>query len=190
MKLRVSNLLPLSLVLILAGLSLWLRIAVEAPAGDAAPKHRGNPDAHVENFTVVRLDDQGLPRDALSARQMTHYPGESLTELVAPRIRRSAVGPGITITADRGQVRPDGDEAFFQGNVLVMRERSNDRPELRIHTEFLEILADQGIARTDQRVTITEGQSTLTGVGMHLEKGARQFTLHSQVRGRFEPPRN
>jgi lipopolysaccharide export system protein LptC len=53
------------------------------------------------------------------------------------------------------------------------------------------VLAGQGILRTNQSVTISDGKSTLTGVGLIVNKTKKQFTLQSQVRGTFDvPPRN
>jgi len=50
------------------------------------------------------------------------------------------------------------------------------------------VLAAQGILRTNQTVTISDGRSTLTGVGMVINKSKQQFTLQSQVKGTFDAP--
>jgi LPS export ABC transporter protein LptC len=50
------------------------------------------------------------------------------------------------------------------------------------------VLADKGILSTDQTVTISEGGSTLSGVGMVIDKSRQQFTLRSQVKGTFDAP--
>src|SRR6266853_911155 len=81
-----------------------------------------------------------------------------------------------------------GDEAFLYGNVLFLREATPQRPEFRARTEFLHLLAEQGIARTDHTVTISEGRSILTGVGMIVNKNNQQFMLQSQVKGIFDVP--
>jgi LPS export ABC transporter protein LptC len=75
--------------------------------------------------------------------------------------------------------------------VLLLREATPEEPELRARTEYLHVLAGQGILRTNQSVTISDGKSTLTGVGLIVNKTKKQFTLQSQVRGTFDvPPRN
>ena len=61
-------------------------------------------------------------------------------------------------------------------------------PELRARTEFLHLLAEKGVSRTDHTVTITEGRSVLTGVGMVVDTKKHQFMLQSQVKGTFDAP--
>ena len=73
--------------------------------------------------------------------------------------------------------------------MLILREATPEEPELRARTEFLHVLAGEGILRTNQTVTISDGRSTLTGVGMVINKTKQQFTLQSQVRGTFDAPR-
>ena len=52
-------------------------------------------------------------------------------------------------------------------------------------TEFLHLLADKDLLVTDQRVTIQEGSTVFSGVGMEFNRAARKIQLHSQVKGHF-----
>ena len=189
MKFRISNLLPLLLMLFLAALTLWLRIAVEAPASGGNGHQRHDPDAIVDNFGVTRLDERGAPLYRLTAARMVHFADDDSTELTAPQVRRRGEGPEVTITAERGTVTRDGKEAFFHDNVLVVRAAAADREEMRVRTDYLHVLAEKNIARTDRAVSITEGRSVLTGVGMEFDENARRFTLFSRVRGSFDQVR-
>lgn len=189
MKNRVANLLPIVLMLFLAALTLWLRITMETPAGSGDGSRRHDPDAVVNNFTVTRLNEQGAPQYTLAANRMTHFGDDDSTVLAAPRVVKLGPGPAITITAGRGTVTRDGAEAFFHDDVLVVRAATPEREELRVRTDYLHVLADQNIARTNQSVTITEGRSVLSGVGMEFDENAHRFALFSKVRGRFEQPR-
>jgi len=72
--------------------------------------------------------------------------------------------------------------------VLISREATPQQPEFQARTEFLHVLAEQGISRTDHTVTITDGSNTLTGVGMVVDRKRRQFSLQSQVKGTFNVP--
>lgn len=189
MKNRVANLLPIILMLFLAALTLWLRITMETPASGGNGSHRHDPDAIVDNFNVTKLDDQGAPQYTLAANRMLHFGDDDSTELTAPRVVKLGAGPTITITAGRGTVTRDGAEAFFHDDVLVVRAATPERDELRVRTDYLHVLADQNIARTNRAVTVTQGRSVLSGVGMELDENARRFALFSQVRSRFEQPR-
>jgi len=189
MRIRVSNLLPLILMFFLGALTLWLRIAMEAPADSSNGHQRHDPDAIIDNFTVTRLDKQGVPLYSLTANRMVHFAADDSTELAAPRVVKRGDGPTVTITAERGTVTRDGEEAFFHGNVLVVRAATPEREELRVRTDYLHVLAEKNFARTDKAVTITEGRSVLSGVGMEFDENARRFTLFSQVRGRLDQAR-
>ena len=189
MKPRVTPLLPLVLMAFLGLLTLWLQYAVlEGSGGDAKPA-RHDPDAIVETFTVQRLDASGKLQYTFSAPKMTHFSDDGSGEVLYPRLVQIAENGGnFSATANRGTVSRQGEEAFLYGNVLILREATPQRPEFRARTEFLHVLAEQGILRTDQTVTISEGRSILSGVGMVVNNNKQQFTLQSQVKATFDAP--
>ena len=189
MKTRVTPLLPLVLMAFLGLLTLWLQYAVlEGSGGDAKPA-RHDPDAIVENFIVQRLDGSGKLQYTFSAPKMTHFSDDGSGEVLYPRLVQTAEdGGNFSATANRGTVSRQGEEAFLYGNVLILREATPQRPEFRARTEFLHVLAEQGILRTDQTVTISEGRSILSGVGMVVNNNKQQFTLQSQVKATFDAP--
>ena len=189
MKTRVTPLLPLVLMAFLGVLTLWLQYTVlDGPGGDAKPA-RHDPDSIVENFTVQKLDDSGRLQYTFSAPKMMHFADDGSGEALYPRfVQIAADGGNYIATANRGTINRQGEEAFLYGNVLFLREATPERPEFRARTEFLHVLAEQGIARTDHTVTISEGRSILTGVGMVVNKGKQQFVLQSQVKAIFDAP--
>ena len=187
MKTRVAPLLPLALMAFLGVLTLWLQYAVREGAGieSKAPAHE--PDAIVENFTVQNLDTTGKVRYTFSAPKMEHFADDGSGEVLYPRVVQLVPdGGNYVATANRGTINRQGEEAFLYGNVLLLREATPEEPELRARTEYLHVLAAQGILRTNQSVTISEGRSELSGVGLIVNKAKQQFTLLSQVRGTFD----
>ncbi|HYS51727.1 MAG TPA: LPS export ABC transporter periplasmic protein LptC [Burkholderiales bacterium] len=189
MKTRVTPLLPLVLMAFLGLLTLWLQYAVvEGSSGDAKSA-RHDPDSIVENFTVQRLDATGKLRYTFSAPKMMHFADDGSGEVLNPRfVEIAADGGNFIATANRGTINRQGEEAFLYGNVLFLREATPARSEFRARTEFLHVLAEQGIARTDHTVSIAEGSSMLTGVGMIVNEKNQQFMLQSQVKGIFDVP--
>lgn len=184
---RSSTLFPLLLMLALAAGSLWLEQAVQVPERDRSGKSRHDPDFIAEDFGITKMSSTGTPEYSLSAARMLHYPDDGSTDITAPHlVQRHGDDAPIVIQADRGLISKNGDEASFFGNVVVVREAGRGRRELRVETEYLQVVPDLDIARTDKAVTITEGGSRLTGVGMELNNKTRQFSLLSQVRGRFD----
>lgn len=189
MRIRTSNLLPLGLMFLLAALTLWLRVVMEPGTGPGNGHDRHDPDAMVENFRLTRLDENGVPQYTLTAAGMVHYADDDSTELSAPQLTRKTADSRIAITSNKGTVTRDGEEAFFRDNVLIVRSATPDRAEMRLQTEYLHVLAEKNVARTDHPVVITEGKSILTGVGMEFDDNARRFSLSSRVRGTFDQAR-
>jgi lipopolysaccharide export system protein LptC len=187
MKARVAPLLPLALMAFLGMLTLWLQYAVrEGTSGESRPPEH-EPDAIVENFAVQSLDAFGKLQYTFSAPKMQHFADDGSGEVLYPRVEQiAAQGGNFVATANRGTIDRQGEEAFLYGNVLVVREATAEEPELRARTEFLHVLTRQGILRTNQAVTISDGRSTLTGVGLVYNKAKQQFTLQSQVKGTFD----
>lgn len=184
---RASGLFPLLLLLVLAAGSLWLERAVQAPERDNSGRTRHDPDFIAEDFSVTKMSATGKPEYSLSAARMLHYPDDGSTEVVEPRVaQRHENAAPIVIRADRGLISRDGEEASFFGDVVVVREAGRGRSELRMLTEYLQIVPARDLARTDRPVIITEGRSRLAGVGMELNNKTRQFSLLSQVRGSFD----
>ena len=185
-KSLASNLFPLLLMLALAAASLWLERAVQAPEYDKSGKTRHDPDFIAEGFGVTKLGSSGKPEYTLSAARMLHYPDDESTSVEAPRlVQRNEGASPVVIRADRGVISKNGEEARFYGNVSVVREAGRGQNELRVQTEYLQIVPDRDSASTDQAVVITEGKSRLSGVGMEFNNKTRQFALQSQVRGTF-----
>lgn len=184
---RAFSLFPLLLMLTLAAASFWLERAVQAPEHDKSGKLRHDPDFIADDFGITKMDASGKPEYILSAAHMLHYPDNDSTDIVTPRlVQRHDNDAAIVIQADRGTVSKNGEEASFYGSVVVVREAALGRDELRVQTEYLQIVPDRDLARTDKPVIITEGRSRLSGVGMEFNNKTRQFALLSQVRGTID----
>jgi lipopolysaccharide export system protein LptC len=191
MRSRVAHILPLLVILLLAALTLWLRFAMEKGPPAAGGKDRHEPDAIVNKLTINRLSTEGRPRYFLVADRMLHYPDDDSTALESLRfVQRNDAGPDTVITAARGTITKEGEEAFLYDNVLMVQAATGERPELRVHTDYLHILAEQGRAQTDKKVTMTHGKSTLVGVGMDANNKTQIVTLRSQVKGSFDAPKH
>jgi LPS export ABC transporter protein LptC len=54
-------------------------------------------------------------------------------------------------------------------------------------TDFLHILRDRSLVRTDKPVKIVEGARSLTGRGMEYNNESRELRLANDVVARFEP---
>jgi len=117
-----------------------------------------------------------------------HYPDDDTTELFSPRVVQAKPHePRFSVRAERGQLSRDGDEIFLYGDVVLVRDASAEGPEARMTTEFLHVLRDRALVRTDREVKIVEGRRSLTGRGMEYNNASRELLLRSDVVARFTP---
>ena len=185
MTLSTTRLFPLGLMLALALLTFYLERTVrEEDAPTALRRH--DPDYFVVNFTTTTYNAEGAVETVMSAERMVHYPDDDTTELFAPRVVHAKPHePRFTVRAERGQLSRDGDEIFLYGDVLLVRDASAERPEARMTTDFLHVLRDRSLVRTDRPVKIVEGGRSLSGRGMEYNNESRELVLRSDVHARF-----
>jgi lipopolysaccharide export system protein LptC len=181
-----TRLFPLGLMLALALLTFYLERTVRED--DAPPAlRRHDPDYLVTNFTTTTYNRDGVAETVMSAAQMVHYPDDDTTELFSPRVVQAKPNePRLTVRAERGQLSRDGDEIFLYGSVLLVREATPEKPEGRMTTEFLHILRDRSLVRSDKPVKFVEGGRSLTGRGMEYNNESRELLLRHDVQARFE----
>ena len=186
---RPSSWLPLAVLALLVGLTLWLNALVQAPSARADGSLRHDPDLMVENFNARKLNENGQVLYTLAARKMVHYPDddsallESLTlEAFEPR------QPRMTITAQNGRLEQGGDRVFIEGNVVVVREADAKNEEARLITEKLLVLPDEGIARGPTDVTVQSPAGRAHASSFELNNRTRVLTLE-RVRATYQPAR-
>ena len=182
-----TRLFPLALMLTLALLTFWLDRAVRDD--DPHPSlRRHDPDYIVDNFVSTTYARNGMPDTVLTAAKMLHYPDDNSLALVAPNVLQSKPGQArFRVSAERGELKREGDEIFLYDNVLLVREAEEKKPEARMTTSFLHVVRDRSLARTDRDVKIVEDQRSLEGRGMDYNYDSGQLTLHANVRGQMGP---
>jgi lipopolysaccharide export system protein LptC len=185
---RARYWLPLLPLLGLLGVTYWLEQQVRPEPGKADASSRHDPDAVMENFSAVRMNELGRPRFVMAAARMRHYPDDDSSELDAPRLTSLSAGrPAIHVVARRGVVSGSADEVFLYEDVEVLREASAGRSELTLQTDYLRVLPDRDWADTDRPVLIFDARNTIHGVGLEMDNKARTMELLSQVRSVHEP---
>jgi lipopolysaccharide export system protein LptC len=184
-RFSTTRLFPLGLMLALALLTFYLERTVredDPPSG----LRRHDPDYYVNTFTTTTYNATGKVETVMTAARMVHYPDDDTTELFEPRLAQSKPNePRYTVRAERGQLSADGDEFFLYGDVVLVREASAQGPEARMTTEFLHVLRDRSLVRTDRHVKIVEGSRALTGRGMEYNNESRNLVLRADVVARF-----
>ena len=185
---RVRYWLPLFPMLGLLGVTYWLNQQVQPESDKPDNGKRHDPDAIMENFSAVKLNEQGTPRFIMAAKKMQHYPDDDSTTLDVPRLTMlSAERPAIHTIAKQGIVSSKGDEVFLHRDVEVLREASAQQEELTLHTEYLHIVPDRDWADTHHAVTIVDAHNTVHAIGLEMDNKARTLKLLSKVRSEHVP---
>ena len=185
---RARYWLPLLPLLGLVGVTYWLDQQAQLDPDSADHAMRHDPDAIMQNFSSVKMNDQGVPRFIMSAKKMQHYPDDDTSALDAPRMASlSATLPTVHVVAQRGIVSGSGNEVYLHDEVEVLREASAERGELILQTDYLRVLPDKDWADTDHAVTIFDGRNVVHAVGLEMDNKIRTLKLLSQVRSVHEP---
>ena len=188
---RIRYWLPLLPLLGLLGATYWLNQQVQPEPAKPGGSVRHDPDSIVENFSAIRLNEQGTPLFIMSATRMLHYPDDDSTALEVPRITLLAEDrPPLLASAKTGSISGKGDEFFLQGDVEVLREAGVQQDQFALQTEYLHIIPDQDLVRSDRAVIFIEAHTTVNAVGMELNNKTRTIKLLSKVRSEYVPPGN
>ncbi len=181
---------PAILLLLLAVLTWWLDAKVRATLDAAAATSRGAPDFYIEGFKAVRMNTDGSRRYELAGKRLVHYELERKSMLSSPTLlyydyQRAPV----SVSADTAEIESGGENVYFRGDVRIERPAYDVYPPLGIVTSYLHVIPDEEIAKTDQAVTMAEGNSTLRSVGLEFDNKTQQVELLSQVQAHYENPR-
>ncbi len=191
MKHWPSQLFPIIILSVLAGLTFWLQSAT-APGDDKHDgKFRHDPDAIAENYVVRRFDETGQVKYRLTGPYLVHYPDDDSSELTSPvLISYRPDAPPIKVESNFAKVTSKGEVAFLWDNVRITRAATPDSLELVARTPDLTVQTETGFAFTNSPVEITQGPSWVTGVGAEIDNNKSTFVLQSQVKGQYIRPSN
>lgn len=183
---RSGGLFPLALLLALAGLTFWLDRIVQPP--EAGPRVVGTmePDYIVDGLAAVNMDAQGRITHTLRAQKMTHYPENDLTLLVEPKFVAYVEGQSpVTVTSREARMSGNGEDVYFEREVRVVRAPFANSSELVLETNYLHVIPDANVAKTDRPVTIRDSNTVVTASGLELNSETRVLKLQGRVRGTF-----
>jgi lipopolysaccharide export system protein LptC len=188
---RIAALVSLALLAALALFTFYLAQVAERQNATRTPERArtGEPDYFVERLALLGMNERGQPSFRLEARQLQHFPDDDVTVFEEPvMVSLDPERPRVTVTADRGRLTEGGDAAHLSGNVVVTRAATPSAAPLKAETEYAIVYPERDLIRTDREVTVIQGGSRLTGVGMELDNRSRELRVDSRVRGVWQAP--
>ncbi len=180
---RLSNLFPLVLLVLLAALSYWLDRAAQSPFTSPQKPLSHAADYSADKLLATRMDLNGSIRDTLYAVKMVHFADDDSTELEQPRFITHGQGAPLGITSKHARVSSHGGHLYFRGEVRITRAPPEGNNTLTVTTEYLHVMPDDHIAKTDHAVTLREPRLTLSASGMELNTETRVLKLTGGVKG-------
>jgi lipopolysaccharide export system protein LptC len=188
---RFGGWFPFVLLAFLAALTFWLDRVVQFPVGPKASEVRHDPDYIVDGLSAVRMDTEGRVKHTLRAQKMTHFPDDDVTLLVAPRfVTYGEDRAPVTVTSREARMSGNGENVYFEEDVRVVREPLGNQSELVLETNYLHVIPDDNIAKTDRPVTIRNASGLVSASGLELNSETRVLKLQGRVKATFDPPGN
>ena len=172
--------------LVLGSLAVWQLRREEAPV--AASQERS--DYVLREFELVTLDDDGTESFTVRGPYLQRDIGGRSLSLVQPRFSFPDKDAGRwQARSESAWVSPGADEVHLLDKVQMVGPPGESGASTRFETDKLVVLPDVDQARTDDRVTVTQGDSILAGTGLRADMKAKRFQLQNDVKGRYAPRR-
>jgi lipopolysaccharide export system protein LptC len=187
---RSAIIFPVVILSVLALLTAWINHMVQPPQPKLDGSSRHDPDYIMSNFVTSQTDINGSLRYKLAAAEMRHFPDDDTTNLQQPRYTQFNIDkPYTQVEALRGYIASDGEQVQLVDNVKITRQAYAGKGEMTIETEYLNILPNEDLVRTNSPVVIKQAPKTVIyATGMVYEKDKKTMTLLHRVRAHYEKP--
>ena len=142
-----------------------------------------DPDYIVKNISGIRQDYERNIHRAFFAKTMKHYIDDDITQLEQTRfINTETRAPLIRVHANQARLAGNGEDIFLTGDVTVLRGADADEDLLTMMTNYLHLIPDQNLVKTDRSVRISRLNTTINAIGLELDNNTGVIQLLSQVR--------
>lgn len=174
---------PALLLGVIALLTFWLDRAIQQPRFREHDGLNHQPDYIIENLTGIQVNYDRAVQHIFSADTLTHFPIGDTTNLEQVNFTRIQPDePLVQVIADRAELSGGGDDIYLAGNVFITRERDVEEGKVTMATQFMHLIPEVEMAKTDQFVTVTRRNTIVNAVGMELNHRTGEIQLKSNVK--------
>ncbi len=189
MNSRSAGLLPLVLLVLLAGISYWLEGISRFAPERARQAARGVPDFVMDRFRSVQTGGDGRPLYTITAEQLRHYAPTEQSELSRAELRDlTPERPPLTVRAETARYLHLSEVVHFAQQVVMIREAWRDTPRMTLTTSDMTVLPREGKASGKGALTLRDDTMQVSAVGFDADKNARIVRLHSKVKAVYVAP--
>lgn len=174
-------------VLLLFLLTLWLDNTLQRPSLQQSSYLQQEVDYIIENLDGIQANHEFGRNRFFSADKLTHYQAGDITRL--KHVRFTSIEPDkplLRVTSDRAELTEDGNDIFLTENVSIIRGEDLDQDKVTMLTDFLHLIPDTDIAKTDRPVTVIRMNSTLNAVGLFMNNQTGEILMQSRVKAHDE----
>ncbi len=175
------------LVALLMG-SFWiLKLVHQGDETDHIQRIQGKPDYYIEQFKYVKMAVDGRPRYDISGQRMTHLPDTDSYEVTLPVFTSlDSNKASMTLRAKRGVIEDNQTKIHLYDDVQGNRAQFKQAQRIHLSSEYLLLLPDENIIKTDKPVEITIGSSVMNSTGMIANNELQELRLLHNVRGTYQ----
>lgn len=192
MRRRLPALLLLIAGTLLAAGSFWLlEVMRRGDDTGAQQAKRTEPDYFAEDFRYTKVALNGQAEYVVEGKKLVHTPADDISHVERPVVYSySKERPPMTLHSDTARINGDHSEVHLHGSVHLDRPQARGNETLTADSDYMLVLTNKEIVKTDRPVRITLGKSTLNGVGMVADHRQQQISLLSRVSGTYVQPDN
>jgi lipopolysaccharide export system protein LptC len=188
MENKLSSILTLIIILIVALTTYWLKLEVDKEQLLKSISLEKGPDFFLRGYKTQQTLENGEINFILSGEKMTHYEHLEKTYLISPTfIQYKNSSPYSWISGNNGKIEDKGEKITVSDNVILLRAPTKTKKQMKLFTDTLNIDTKNNIVLTKSPVKIIqEPNIEINGVGMRYDKKENTFKLLSNVKVHYE----
>lgn len=172
---------PSVLLVLLALFTFWVTSAIVPTMTNLESGVHQEPDYIIENFSGVRTNHENTVQRVFSAKRLLHYLDGDVTYLENPYfINKESHKPVMRVKAAKARLSGNGENVYLIGDVTVLRGEDSDK--ITMMTNYLHLIPDENIAKTDETVVFSRKNTTINAIGLELNNHTGIVQLLSRVR--------
>ncbi len=142
----------------------------------------------MENFNTLTMNQDGSPKNKLTAEYMAHYPDDDTMELINPRLLLYRIGKQpVLVSADKGWVTQDNEVILLTGEVRLREDNADGGRRFEIITSDVRILVSQEYAETDKPAELIGDRTNITATGVRAYLKENRLELLKNVHTTIRP---
>ncbi|MBI1771230.1 MAG: LPS export ABC transporter periplasmic protein LptC [Burkholderiales bacterium] len=173
--------------------TIWVMEVIRRNADDEQNRSsaRSAPDYYVEKFNFIRLSNNGKANYHITGDSLVHLPRTDNIEIKHPQINSfDQDRPPLHLRADLAVVsqksslitpKREHDEVHLHDHVSMERPEGLSSQFVRVESDYLLLLPDDDIVKTDKPILITTGRAVSTATGMIANNSTQHLSMLSKV---------